>query len=124
MRAYAEQTWGSWAPAGNPAQHVAAFDPSGQSLIVIDDEPIGITAVREHGSEVVIEKLYLLTPHRSAGIGSRILRSVLAMARARSKPVRLHTLAVNVRARAFYLRHGFVVEREDHERVYFVKRNT
>lgn len=121
MRAYAEETWGYWAPAHAPAKYIEAFDPEGQFVVVANGQEVEVVAFVERESEVALEKLYLLSSHRSRGIGSDLLESVLSKARSRSKTVRLRTLAVNTRAQAFYLRHGFAVEQQRQERVYFVK---
>ena len=120
MRAYAEATWGCWLPAADPDGFVSSFDPHHQFVVELDGEAIGVIAVEEHDEAVALEKLYLSAGHRNRGIGSQLLKEVLSNARKKGKPVRLRTLAVNVRAQAFYLRHGFSVERRDQERVFFV----
>lgn len=124
MRAYAEETWGYWAPARDPVKYLEAFDPEDQFVVVVGGLEVGIIALVERESEIELGKLYLLSSHRGRGLGSALLESIVSRASSCGKPLRLRTLAVNTRAQAFYLRHGFDVERADQERVFFVIKDT
>jgi ribosomal protein S18 acetylase RimI-like enzyme len=120
MRTYAERTWGHWKPAADPSAHIAAFSPDGHSVVLAHQQPVGILTVERHPEHLFLAQLYLLAAHRGRGIGSHLLRSVLAEGRAERKPVKLRVLEVNTRAQAFYARHGFTVERTEDHRVYMV----
>lgn len=124
MRRYAEQTWGKWLPAEQPAQYIAAFDPTFQSIVLVEGQEAGVLQVIEHVSEVALQKLYLLSQYRCRGVGASVLAHVLSLAHSSGKPVRLHTLAVNSRARAFYERHGFIYDSGDDERVFYSKNDS
>jgi ribosomal protein S18 acetylase RimI-like enzyme len=52
-------------------------------------------------------ELVLCPEHQSRGIGSTLLRAVIARAENEGKPVRLRTCIENHRAQSFYKRHGF-----------------
>jgi ribosomal protein S18 acetylase RimI-like enzyme len=120
MRAYAERTWGHWKPAADRQAHVAAFSPNGHNVVLAHGQPVGILTVVRHPEHVFLAQLYLLAAHRGRGIGSHLLRGVLAEAHAEHKPVKLRVLEVNTRAQEFYARHGFTVERTEDHRVYMV----
>ncbi|WP_210805287.1 GNAT family N-acetyltransferase [Ideonella paludis] len=121
MRPYAEATWGCWLPAADPDGFIAQFDPQHHFIVELNGAPIGVIAVKEQDDAVLLEKLYLGHEHRNVGVGAALLADVVATAQAIGKPVRLRALAVNVRAQAFYLRHGFEVTHQDAQRVHFVK---
>jgi ribosomal protein S18 acetylase RimI-like enzyme len=120
MRHYAEQTWGKWNPAADPGAHIASFVASAHQIIELSNRAVGILSVEHHSDHVFLAKVYILSTYRDSGIGSEVLASILSEARSSKKAVRLHTLAVNTRAQAFYERHGFTAESRTHERVNMV----
>jgi ribosomal protein S18 acetylase RimI-like enzyme len=76
-------------------------------VILRAGEPIGRLYVDRRDDEVRIVDIALLPEHRSAGIGSGILRSLLTEAASAGKPVRVHVERLNP-ARRLYDRLGFV----------------
>lgn len=120
MRAYAEATWGCWLPATDPDGFIAQFDPQNHFIVELDGAAIGLVAVKEQEEAVLLERLYLRREYRNLGIGAALLSEVVSTAQVKSKPVQLRTLAVNARAQAFYVRHGFEVTHQDSQRVHFV----
>src|SRR2546421_4855528 len=111
MRAYAEQTWGAW----NEAVTRASFDPATHRIIQCDDQDIGCLALHERSDHLDLDKLYILPAYQNRGIGTRLIKDIIAQAAAAEKPVRLSVLAVNP-ARRFYERAGFVVTQSTTER--------
>lgn len=120
MRGYAEQTWGRWLLGEDPQAAMSAFEPHRHRIIEAGKTAVGIMAVDCFDDHIYIAKLYLLEDYRNAGLGLLALNSVLAEAKLRALPVRLRVLPVNVRAQAFYARHGFLIESERDERIYMV----
>ena len=116
MRPYVEQTWGRWDDAEQLAKHRANFTPEHYRLIVVDQKIAGLVVVEHLPTHDWLVKLYLRQAYRGAGIGSAVLRGVIAAAGARAQPVRLRVLRVNVRARALYTRYGFAIIEETPER--------
>jgi GNAT superfamily N-acetyltransferase len=76
-------------------------------VILRDGQPIGRLYVARWAAEVRIVDIALLPEHRGAGIGTAILRDLLAEAGATGKPVRIHVERLNP-ARRLYERLGFV----------------
>jgi GNAT superfamily N-acetyltransferase len=76
-------------------------------IIVRDGQPIGRLYVARWDEEIRIVDIALLPEHRGAGIGTGILRDLLAEAAAAGKPVRIHVERLNP-ARQLYERLGFV----------------
>ena len=89
----------------------AHFDEPGMRLILLD-ERIGCVGFRDEVECLKIDSFYLERRFHNSGLGTAILKVLLAEADARAKPVRLEVLAGS-KADRFYLRHGFSKLRED-----------
>ena len=107
MRDYVDQTWG-WRESEQQARFADEFTPEHDRIIVLAGVDIGVLAVEHRADEVFIDKLYILPAYQRRGIGTRLIRDVLAEASREGLPVRLRVLKVNP-ARRLYERLGFVV---------------
>ena len=76
-------------------------------IILRDTVPVGRLYIARWQDEILIVDITLLPPYRHAGIGSAILRDLLAEATAAHKPVRIHVEKFNPALR-LYERLGFV----------------
>ena len=101
MKTYAEQTWGYW-------DGDAKFEPDRDQIVTRLGWDIGLMRVEREPDHWFLSKLYLLPPFQGAGVGSRLLETLIIDARTVRLPLRLTVLEVNP-ARRFYERHGFVV---------------
>jgi len=88
------------------------FDEPGMRLILSGDERIGCVGFRSESECLKIDSFYLEPRFHNSGLGTAILKVLLAEADAAAKPVRLEVLTGS-KADRFYLRHGFVKLRED-----------
>ena len=100
-----------WDPDRSRARIVEHFSPAHTRMILIDGTVAGTITLRPDGEALWLEMFYLDTVHQGAGIGSAILRSMLAES-AGDLPLRLQVL-VGSAALRLYERHGFVVEHDD-----------
>jgi GNAT superfamily N-acetyltransferase len=101
MRAYAEQTWGSW-------DGRADFDPAMDRIVESDGRAIGLIGVDRRPDCWFLDKLYLLPAYQRQGVGSFLLRDVIEEAKSTRMTLRLTVLEINP-ARRFYERHGFIL---------------
>lgn len=83
------------------------YDPSSLRLIDVGGEFAGCVALKPDGDGLVLEHFYLDGTVQGRGIGSAVLRLLLAEADAAGLPVRLGVLKGSPAAR-LYQRHGFV----------------
>jgi ribosomal protein S18 acetylase RimI-like enzyme len=76
---------------------------------VIEQEgvPVGRLYVHRRPQEIRLVDITVLTAHRGSGIGSSLLRELMAEATAAGKPLRIHVEKHNP-ARSLYARLGFV----------------
>lgn len=97
-----------------PVLHTPEEDLAFYSAVVVaeseiwvsesDGEMLGFIAFRSGW----VDQLYIHPEHQRRGLGGRLL----AVAMDRQAEVRLWTFQCNAKARAFYERHGFRIERE------------
>ncbi len=90
------------------------------SIILSDKEPIGTVSIHEAVDHIRFGEFYLLPSHQRKGIGSSLLRQVIAQSEESSLPIRLEYLKWNP-VGSLYLRHGFKVVSES-EIHYFLER--
>lgn len=81
-------------------------------IIMRSGEPVGLLKVVRNGSQWELLQIQLVPALQGAGVGSRIIRSLLAEARAAGAVVRLGVLKANP-ARRLYERLGFVIVAEN-----------
>jgi len=66
-------------------------------------------ATSEEPDGLHLTYLMLLPEYQGRGIGSELIREVIAGATTMGRPLLLHVLKVNKRAQGFYHRHGFEI---------------
>jgi GNAT superfamily N-acetyltransferase len=117
MCSYVEATWGGWREAETRDTLSKAAAEGRYSLIHVGDQVVGAVCVERHATHIQLEQLYVEPQHQRRGIGTTIVRDILAEAGCSKLPVRLRVLAVNP-ARELYARLGFVVTKRTPERLF------
>ena len=85
MRAYVEATWGIWDEAEHRSRIRDSFEPSTHRLVHVDGQLAGLLAVKVHAEHVQLVKLFLLASFQGRGIGTRLVRQVMAQAAAQER---------------------------------------
>jgi GNAT superfamily N-acetyltransferase len=98
----------------------SAFDPALTKVVLVDGREVGCIAVRPDANSLWIEHFYLAAELQGKGVGSLVLRQLLAD-HGSQRIFRLNVLQGS-RARALYERNGFVVESQDAVDVFMVRR--
>ncbi|WP_406635914.1 GNAT family N-acetyltransferase [Amycolatopsis sp. WGS_07] len=89
------------------ADHDRAFTPGRWQVITVDGTDAGLLVVDYRQAQVYLGRIELDPRYQGQGIGGRLLRWLIGVAAERRQELALEVLAVNTRAHAFYLRHGF-----------------
>jgi ribosomal protein S18 acetylase RimI-like enzyme len=84
------------------------FSHASHEIICHAGQPIGRLILDSSDQELRLVDIALLPAYRNSGIGTALLRDVLAAAARMGRPVRLHVAAHN-RARRLYERLGFTL---------------
>ncbi|QIF02715.1 GNAT family N-acetyltransferase [Roseimicrobium sp. ORNL1] len=98
-----------------------SFYPEHTAFIAFDGQRIGFYTFRPaDGGGFQLDHLYVHPTFQSQGIGSEVLRHLLALADARGMTVSLGALRDSPSNR-FYQRHGFVQTAEDEWDIYYLR---
>jgi ribosomal protein S18 acetylase RimI-like enzyme len=111
MREYVDATWG-WSEPEQEERFRRAFDPRSIQIVVQEGRDIGALTVIRAPDELVLGNIEILPALQGKGIGSRVVRVLLAEADASRIPLRLQVLKTNPRARSLYERLGLRVVSE------------
>jgi len=106
MRDVITATWG-WDDAWQQQYFAARFAPDKVQIIHIP-EPVGMLELEKRPTEFLVGNLKLLPTAQNRGLGTAVMRDILARAARENLPVRLQVLEANQRARRLYERLGFV----------------
>ena len=97
-----------------------SFYPDDTAFIVLDGLRIGFYTFRVAEDRCLLDHFYIRPSSQSSGVGSYVLRQLLARADAKQLPVHLGALRDSP-ANRFYQRHGFVQTAEDEWDIYYVR---
>jgi ribosomal protein S18 acetylase RimI-like enzyme len=110
MRPYVEATWG-WDEAWQADYFRAHVAFSRCQIIQSAGVEVGALVVETQSDRVFLDLIEIFPAYQRAGIGTAVIRQVLAQATQQGLPVALQVLKVNP-ARVLYERLGFVVTEE------------
>jgi len=102
------QTLGAWDDDWQFAQFREAFRPRHCRIIVLDGQDVGVCAYERRSDDYFLRLLEVLPQYQGRGIGSLILRRLLARAQREGRPITLFAVRTDG-ARRFYERLGFSV---------------
>lgn len=78
-----------------------------EEIVIADAEPAGWLVLSSTGDHIRLIEIMIAAANRNRGIGSEILRQVIACGAREGKPVRLSVNVTNTRAERLYSRLGF-----------------
>jgi ribosomal protein S18 acetylase RimI-like enzyme len=120
MRWLGERLHGKWDHAVQDARFKQKFVLEEVRVIVADEEDAGYLQTADVGGEVVLKELHITEAFQNRGIGTEVLRMLLAEARRTAKPVAVTVVKFNP-AVAFYERAGFRIVSEQDQYRYFLR---
>ena len=104
---YVEQVWG-WDEEVQQDFHDRHWQLRHPDIIVLDGHDAGTVQFVRREDHYHLGEFYLLPEHQGKGVGSALLRMMLARADADGVPATLEVIKINP-ARSLYERHGFRV---------------
>jgi GNAT superfamily N-acetyltransferase len=105
------QTFGPWDDAAQRERFFRETLVETHEVVERDGEPIGCLCTSIQPGALKLHRVFLLPAAQGRGLGTALVREVMAAARARGLPLRLRVLRVNP-ARNLYERLGFRVTGE------------
>jgi ribosomal protein S18 acetylase RimI-like enzyme len=108
MREYVEPVYG-WDADIQQTYHARWFEPQRLSIIEDDDgREVGVLDVSDEGDHLYLARIEIMPDDQGRGLGTAVVTALLG----RGRMVRLDVFPNDVRARRFYERLGFAVDRE------------
>ena len=108
MREAIDSTWG-WDEAWQRTDFEARFERCEVSIIEVNGRAIGALWLERRPAELYVTDLQVLPELQGCGVGTAVLREIIAKAATLGIPVALEVLRVNHRAQRLYERLGFRV---------------
>jgi ribosomal protein S18 acetylase RimI-like enzyme len=107
-RAYVERLWG-WDEAWQRARFEKSMKDNTihRRLIERDGEAIGLLELTHEEAVTNIKNIQVMSTSQGAGIGTQVMRGLMADAREAGRDVTLQVFMINPRAWALYERLGF-----------------
>jgi ribosomal protein S18 acetylase RimI-like enzyme len=117
MRWIGERLLGCWDEAAQDARFQGKFVLAEVRVIVAGGDDGGYLQVAAGAGALELKELHIAAPFQKRGIGSEVLRLVLADARRLAKPATVSVVKFNP-ALAFYQRAGFRIVGQDDQRFF------
>ncbi len=118
MRDYVEATWG-WDERWQRMHFAETYKP-GRHAVIVRTEPvpadIGRISLTQHFRKIFLRDIELVAAERNHGLGTAMIRTLLALARADGRAVELLVLKCNP-AQRLYARLGFQIIVDDGARL-------
>lgn len=108
---YVVETYGPWDEAAQCERFLRETLVETHEVVELDGEPVGCLCTSSWRDALKLHRVFLLPAAQGRGIGTQLVREVLAAGHATGRPVRLRVLRVNP-ARRLYERLGFKVTSE------------
>ena len=110
MKEAVSRVWG-WDDAVQERMFRERPDSSKSAIVVVDGQDVGVLALQKQPDVVVLVNIEILPEFQRRGLGTAIVRDVIADAKRAGLPISLRVLRGNP-ARNLYERLGFVVTGE------------
>ena len=94
MREYVDQTWGWW-DADQRARFDVSFKPGDRDIIEIDNVPVGYICTESRPGKLLLLSVEISPSYQRRGIGTSLVRGLLAEATSARQLVELQVLRVN-----------------------------
>ena len=108
MRPVVEATWG-WDEEQQSHYFRECFDVTCRQRICYGGIDIGYWDVLDHSDVLELRNVVIHPDYQAQGLGSHLIRQLIARAESKSVPIILQVLRVNQRARSLYERFAFAV---------------
>ena len=106
-RRHIEAIWGKWDAAWQRAEHKKDFDTGLLEIITYNGLDAGYLYVRRTGKAINLPDITILPEYQGKGIGTYLIKVILAEARSKNIPVELGAFKINLSAIKLYKSLGF-----------------
>lgn len=107
MRHYVEETWHWWDDEAQTARFNDRAELAKTSIVTLDGHDAGLLHVERDSKGIFLANIQILPAFQNRGLGTALVRQLMAQGQAWGQSVRLQVLKVNTPARRLYERLGF-----------------
>lgn len=111
LGSYIVETYGAWDEVAEKRRFDETTRVADHTIIEHEGEPIGCLCLKHLDGDLRLVRLFIRPTDQNRGIGTSILREIIAQADHEGLSIRLRVLRVNP-ARRLYERHRFVIVEE------------
>ena len=108
MKTAVSQTWG-WDEAWQQNYFRGKFDPAKRVILLWDGQEIGTMSLEASAEELYLAYIAIAPRFQGRGWGTAVIQELIQQAQQQNKPLTLHVLQKNPRAKKLYERLGFQV---------------
>ena len=123
MKDYIIKIWGKWDDDSHRKFIAEYVQESKFKIITLGDQSVGAVAYSKEEDKIIINEIQILPEFQNKGIGTLVLKSIIAEAENLNIPVELKVLKINNLAQKLYTRLGFTIYKES-DTHYFMKRES
>ncbi|MSU66652.1 MAG: GNAT family N-acetyltransferase [Opitutus sp.] len=122
MRGYVEETFGFWDEAAQRERFLIPRELANMQIIAVDRRRAGLLHVERSAEGIFLANLQIDLPFQNRGLGTTVIRTLVAEAQAHGRAVWLQVFKVNQPARDLYARLGFVIQDESDTHTHMIWR--
>jgi ribosomal protein S18 acetylase RimI-like enzyme len=122
LKKYIEKTWG-WNEDWQRRNFEKNFHVEDGQIIVCENTDIGFYWLIEKENEILLASIRITPEYQNRGIGTKIIKDLIASTNKKNKNLRLQVLKVNP-AKKLYERLGFVIKDETETHFIMEKKST
>lgn len=106
------KTWGSWDEKFQRKFFMKYVKTLRYQIILLGDQSIGAVAYSKKKDIITVDEIQILPEFQNKGIGTMVLKSIIAEAEKSNVPIELRVLKINHLAQKLYKRLEFIVVQE------------
>ena len=122
LKDYVAKTWG-WDEKWQEDYFTKNFNPKLLKIIMKAGKKIGSISIIDKPNHIFLSLIEILPEYQNQGIGSKLIKDLLARAEKLKKDVFLQVLKTNKKAQNLYHRLGFSIVEETNTHFKMIKKN-
>lgn len=115
MRAAIEATWG-WDETFQADYFRSHWNPAKRQIVMVDGREAGVLTLEQRPEAIFLALIEIHPHYQGQGLGTALIRQVMATAHRQGFPVELHVLKASTGARRLYEQLGFIITGERPDR--------
>jgi ribosomal protein S18 acetylase RimI-like enzyme len=112
MKGFISEIWG-WDEKWQKNDFSTHFNAKEITVVYQRNKLVGYCHVENNNNQLYLRMMVVHPNHQNKEIGTKLLNVFICSGKKQSKSLRLQVFKINIRAKEFYEKHGFVIESEN-----------